>query len=97
MAPMPPLFINPSLLMSAGDGGAAGAVALATTVGKKQQKKAPGSPKISNNFEPVGRRNLPCLAKSGGGVSEPEAAGSMPKKRPQAFESLQYRTGFRYA
>jgi hypothetical protein len=49
----------------------------------KQQKKAPGSPKIYNNFKPVGRRNLPRLAKGGGGVSELEAAGSMPKKWPQ--------------
>jgi hypothetical protein len=83
MAPTKPLFINPSLWMSAGDGGATGAVAMATAAGKRQQKKAPGSPKISNNFEPVGRRNLPRLAKAGVGVSEPEAAGSMPKKRPQ--------------
>jgi hypothetical protein len=83
MAPTTSLFINPSLLMSAGDGGAAGAVAMATASGKKQQKKALGSPKISNNFEPVGRRNVPRLAKAGGGVSEPEAAGSTPKKWPQ--------------
>jgi hypothetical protein len=56
---------------------------MATAAGKKQQKKAPGSPKISNNFKPVGSRNLPRLAKAGGGVSKPEAAGSTPKKRPQ--------------
>ncbi len=77
MAPTTPLFINPSLQMSAGDGGAAGAVAMAMAVAKKQQKKAPESPKISNNFEPVGRRNLPRLAKAGGVVSEPETAGTM--------------------
>ncbi len=79
MAPTTPLFINPSLWMSAVDGGAAGAVAMAMAAGKKQQKKAPGSPKIFNNFKPIGRRNLPFLAKAGGGVSKPEAAGSRPK------------------
>ncbi len=83
MAPTTPLFLNPSLWMTAGDGGAAGAVAIPTAAGKKQQKKAPGSPKISNNFKPVGRQNLPRLAKAGGGVSKPEAAGSTPKKWPQ--------------
>ncbi len=85
MAPRISLFINPSLWMSAGDGGAAGAVAMATAARKKQQKKALGSPKISNNFKPVSRRNLPCLAKGGGGVSEPELAGSTPKKWPQEW------------
>ncbi len=69
--------------MSVDDDGAAGAVAMATAAGKQQQKKALGSPKISNNFEPVGRRNLPCVAKAGSGVSKPEAVGSTPRKRPQ--------------
>ena len=79
MAPTTPLFINPSLWMSVGDGGAADVVAMATAAGEKQQMKAPGSPKISNNFKPVGHQNLPCVAKAGGGVSKPEAAGSRPK------------------
>jgi hypothetical protein len=83
MALMPPLFINPSFWMSAVDGGAAGVVAMATAAGKKQQKKAPGSPKISNNFKPVSRQNLPCVAKAGSGVSKPEAVGSRPRKWPQ--------------
>jgi hypothetical protein len=83
MAPTTPLFINPSLWMSVGDGGAAGAVAMATAAGKKQQKKALGSPQISNNFKPVGRQNLLCVAKAGGGVSKLEAAGSTPRKWPQ--------------
>jgi hypothetical protein len=69
--------------MRADDGGAAGVVAMAMAAGKKQQKKAPGSHKISNNFEPIGRQNLPCIAKAGGGVSKPEAVGSTPRKRPQ--------------
>jgi hypothetical protein len=56
---------------------------MAMAAREKQQKKAPGSPKISNNFEPVGCQDLPCLAKAGGGVSKPEAAGSTPIKRPQ--------------
>ena len=56
---------------------------MATSAGKKQQRKAPGSPKISNNFELISRQNLPCIAKAGGIASKPEAAGSMPRKRPQ--------------
>jgi hypothetical protein len=83
MDPTTFLFINPSLWMSAVDGGAAGAVAMATLAGKKQQKKSPGSPQISNNIKLVGRQNLSRLAKAGGVVSEPEAAGSTPRKRPQ--------------
>jgi hypothetical protein len=84
MAAMTPLFINLSLWMSADDvGGAAGAVAMTTAAGKKQQKEAPGSHKISNNFKLVGRQNLPCVAKAGDGMSKPEAVGSMPRKGPQ--------------
>ncbi len=52
MAPTTPLFINPSLRMSAGDGGAAGAVAMATAAGEKQQKKAPGTPKSPTILSP---------------------------------------------
>ncbi len=53
------------------------------TAAKKHQKKAPGSPKISNNFKPVCHRNPPCVAKAGGGVSKPEAVSGMPRNRPQ--------------
>jgi hypothetical protein len=74
-----PLLINPSLWMSMGNGGAAGAAAMATLAGKKQQKKTPGGPKISNNFEPIGRQNLPHVAKAGNCVSKPEVIGSTPR------------------
>jgi hypothetical protein len=47
MAPMTPPIINPSLRilwMDSGDGGAAGAVAVATSERKKTRKKGPGRP-----------------------------------------------------
>ena len=54
MAPATPLGINPSLRIlrvDTGDGGAVGAMAVATSSAKRLGKKALGSPKISNNFE----------------------------------------------
>jgi hypothetical protein len=52
---------------------------------KSNRRKPRETPKLSNNFEPVGRQNLPCVAKAGGGVSKPEAAGagSTHRKWPQ--------------
>jgi hypothetical protein len=63
MVPMTLFDINPSLWLlrnSMMDEGAAGAVAVATLVKKKQGKKALGglqTLKISNNFRSTGRRN----------------------------------------
>ena len=77
MAPTTPLVINPSLrilLMDLGDGGAKGAVAVATSARKNQGKKAPGglkTLKVLNNFGPVGCQNPPRAAKFDGGVREP--------------------------
>ncbi len=56
---------------------------MAPSAGKKQKRKAPGGLKISNNFEPIGCQDLPCVAKANGGVSKPEVAGGTPRKRPQ--------------
>jgi hypothetical protein len=87
MAPTTPPSINLSLRilrMDLADGGAAGAVAVATSAGKKQGRKAPGgleTPKVSNNF---GRRNPPRAAKFDGGVREPELAGGTPSPRKKA-------------
>ena len=70
--------------MDSADGGAAGAVAVAMSAGKKQVRKAPGgleTPRVSNNF---GRRNPPCAAKFDGGVREPELAGGTPSPRKKA-------------
>jgi hypothetical protein len=66
------------------EGGAAGAVAVATSAGKKQGRKAPSgleTPRVSNNF---GRRSPPCAAKFNGGVREPELAGGIPSPRKKA-------------
>jgi hypothetical protein len=76
MAPMTPTSINPSLILQTetGDGGAAGAVAVATLAAKRGGGKAPGSPKISkvsNNFEPSVRRN----------PGRSEVAGGTPRKK----------------
>jgi hypothetical protein len=87
IAPTTPPSINLSiriLQMDTGDGGAAGAVAVATSAGRKQGKKAPGglkTPKVLNNF---GRRNPPRAAKSNGGVHEPELAGGTPSPHKKA-------------
>jgi hypothetical protein len=84
MAPTTPLVINPSLRilrMDSGDGGAAGAVALATSARKNQGRKTPGglkTLKVLNNFGPVGRRNPPRAAKFDGRVRELEFAGGTP-------------------
>jgi hypothetical protein len=70
--------------MDSADGGAAGAVAVATSAGKKQGRKAPGgleTPKVSNNF---GRRNPPRAAKFDGGVRELELTGGTPSPRKKA-------------
>ncbi len=90
MAPTTPSSINPLLQIlrmdPLADGGAAGAVAVATSTGKKQGKKAPGgleTPKVLNNF---GRRNPPRAAKFDGGVHEPELAGGTPSPRKKARE-----------
>ncbi len=66
------------------DGGAAGAVAVATSAGKKQGRKAPGgleTPKVSNNF---GRQNPPHAAKFDGRVRKPELVGGTPRPRKKA-------------
>jgi hypothetical protein len=70
--------------MDSADGGAAGAVAVATLAGKKQGRKAPGgpkTPKVLNNF---GRWNPPHAAKFDGGVCKPELAGGTPSFRKKA-------------
>jgi hypothetical protein len=90
MAPTTPPIINPLLQilwMDSGDGGAAGAVAVAMSAMKKQGKKAPGgleTLKVSNNFGPAGRRNPPRAAKVDGGVREPEFAGRTPSPLKKA-------------
>ncbi len=63
------------------DEGAAGAVAVAMSVGKNQGKKAPGgiqTLKIFNNFGSTGWRDPPQAAKLDGGGSKL----GMPRKRP---------------
>ena len=60
--------------MDLGEGGAAGAVAVATSERKKQGKKAPEgleTLKVLNNFGPAGRQNPPRAAKFNGGLQEP--------------------------
>jgi hypothetical protein len=90
MAPTTPPIINPSLWilrMDSGDGGIAGAVAVATSERKKQGKKALGglkTLKVSNNFGPAGCRNPPRAAKFDGGVREPEFAGGTPSPHKKA-------------
>ncbi len=82
--PRLPPIINPLLQilqMESGDGGAAGAVAVATSAKKKQEKRAPGGHetfKVSNNFGSARRRNPPHAVKFDGGVCEPEHAGETP-------------------
>ncbi len=82
--PRPPPGINPLLQilrMESGDGGAAGAVAVATWAKKKQEKRAPGGHKtfrVSNNFGPAGRRNPSHAVKLDGGVCESELTGGTP-------------------
>jgi hypothetical protein len=76
--------------MDSADGGAAGAVAVATSAGKNQGRKAPGgleTPKVSNNF---GRQNPPRAAKFDGGVRKPELAGGTlsPRKKARDEEEL---------
>ena len=84
MAPTTPPFINPSLRTNGGDDGAAGALASATSAGKKQGSRAPRGPKVSNNFEAApARRNPARGAKIDGGVAEAEAAGGSPRKQPR--------------
>ena len=85
MAPTTPTPINPSLILQTvtGNGGAAGAVPVATSAAKRGGKKAPGSPKISkvsNNVEPSVRRNPGCVAKQDS-MSESEVAGWTPPKK----------------
>ncbi len=73
--------------MDSGDGGTAGAVALATSERKKQGKKALGglkTLKVLNNFGPAGRRNPPRAAKFDGGVRKPEFAGGTPSPHKKA-------------
>ncbi len=86
MASTTPFNINPSLWLlwnSTGDEEGAGAVAVATSAEKRQGKKALKTLKISNNFGSAGRRNPPRAAKLDGGVSGPEIAGGMPRKRSE--------------
>jgi hypothetical protein len=90
MAPTTPPVINPLiqiLWMDLGDGGAAGAVAVATSARKKQGKKAPRgleTLKVSNNFGPAVHHNPPRAAKVDGGVREPEFAGGTPSPHKKA-------------
>jgi hypothetical protein len=90
MAPTTPLIINPLLRilrMDSGDGGAGGAVAVATLARKNQGKKALGgleTLKVLDNFGPAGRRNPPRAAKFNGGVREPEFAGGTPSPHKKA-------------
>jgi hypothetical protein len=84
MAPVTPPGINPSLQilwMESDDGGAAGAVSVATWAKKKQEKRAPGGHetfRVSNNFGPAGRQNPSRAVKLDGGVRESELAGGTP-------------------
>ena len=84
MAPTTPPFINPSALRTnGGDDGAAGALARATSAEKKQGRRAPRGPKVSNNFGFVPtRRNPARVAKIDSGVLEAEVAGGSPRKKP---------------
>ena len=69
--------------METGDGGGAGAVAVAMSAAKRGGKKAPGSPKISkvsNNFEPSVRLNPGHVPKQDS-MSESEVAGGTPGRR----------------
>jgi hypothetical protein len=81
---MTPHVINPSLQilwMESGDEGAAGAVAVATSAKKKQEKRDPGGRetfKVSNNFGPAGHQNSPRAVKFDGRVHELELAGRTP-------------------
>jgi hypothetical protein len=67
MAPTTPPSINPSLRIlriNSADGGATGTVAVATSAGKKQGRKAPGSlktPKVSNTLGAKTPRAPPSL------------------------------------
>jgi hypothetical protein len=84
MAPKTPPGINPSLQIlwiESGDGGAAGAVAVATWAKKKQEKRALGGHetfRISNKFGPAGRWNPSRSVKLDGGVCKLELAGGTP-------------------
>jgi len=84
MAPLTPPVINPSLQilrMELGDGGAACAVAVATSAKKKQEKRASGGRetfKVSNTFGPAGRQNPPGAVKFDGKVRGPQLAGRTP-------------------
>ncbi len=79
-----PPVINPLLQilwMESGDGSPTGAVAVASSAKKKQEKKALGGRetfKVLNNFGPAGRQNPPRTVKFDGGVHEPELAGGTP-------------------
>ncbi len=73
--------------MDSGDGGTAGAVAVATLARKNQGKKAPGglkTLKVSNNFGPAGHWNPPRAAKFDGRVREPEFPGRTPSPHKKA-------------
>jgi hypothetical protein len=73
--------------MDSGDGGAAGAVAVAMSARKKQGQKAPGglkTLKVLNNFRPAGRHDPPHAAKVNSGVREPEFAGGTPNPHKKA-------------
>jgi hypothetical protein len=73
--------------MESEDGGATDAVAVATWVKKKQEKRAPGGHetfRVSNNFEPAGRWNPLHAVKLNGGVRELELAGRTPSPPKKA-------------
>jgi hypothetical protein len=73
--------------MDSGDGGAAGAVAVAMTARKKQGKKTPGgleTLKVLDNFGPARRQNPPRAAKFDCGVCKLESAGGTPSPHKKA-------------
>ena len=85
MAPTTPFNINPSLWLlqnSMGDERGAGAVVVAMSAKKRQGKKALKTLKISNNFGLPGIKT-PRAAKLDSGVSRPQIAGGMPRKRSE--------------
>jgi hypothetical protein len=88
--PHNPHVINPLLQilqMESGDGGTAGAVAVAMLAKKKQEKRAPGGCKtfkVLNNFGPAGHRNPPRTVKFDSGICEPELAGETPSPHKKA-------------
>ena len=86
MAPTTLTPINLSLILQTktGNGGTAGAVAVAMSAAKREGKKAlvdsPKILKVTNYFEPSVHRNPGSVAKQDG-MSELEVAGGTPRKK----------------